>query len=106
MNRMHGGKKATVVAILMAVLLVPALASAYDCGNRRGKGGMGERGERMERMGRMGRGGSPTGIWRNPAAIEDLKLSDEQVKAIRDADALNLDKKQVVLDFFFALRAA
>lgn len=27
-------------------------------------------------------------------------------QAIRDADALNLDRKQVVLDFFFALRAA
>ncbi|WP_305988105.1 DNA polymerase III subunit delta' [Roseibium sp. MMSF_3544] len=27
-------------------------------------------------------------------------------KAINDADALNLDRKQVVLDFFFALRAA
>ncbi|TYC65720.1 DNA polymerase III subunit delta' [Stappia sp. BW2] len=35
-----------------------------------------------------------------------VELWDKMNKAVRDADALNLDKKQVVLDFFFALRAA
>ncbi|XHC11929.1 DNA polymerase III subunit delta' [Labrenzia sp. ac12] len=35
-----------------------------------------------------------------------VEIWEKMNKAIRDADALNLDKKQVVLDFFFALRAA
>ncbi|KZM49062.1 DNA polymerase III subunit delta' [Labrenzia sp. OB1] len=35
-----------------------------------------------------------------------VELWDRTNKAISDADALNLDRKQVVLDFFFALRAA
>jgi len=35
-----------------------------------------------------------------------IDLWDQTNTAIRDADALNLDRKQVVLDFFFALRAA
>ncbi|PVB62778.1 DNA polymerase III subunit delta' [Labrenzia sp. 011] len=35
-----------------------------------------------------------------------VELWDRTNQAIRDADALNLDRKQVVLDFFFALRAA
>ncbi|MCX2722694.1 DNA polymerase III subunit delta' [Roseibium salinum] len=35
-----------------------------------------------------------------------VELWDKTSRAIRDADSLNLDRKQVVLDFFFALRAA
>jgi DNA polymerase-3 subunit delta' len=35
-----------------------------------------------------------------------IDIWDRTNQAIRDADALNLDRKQVVLDFFFALRAA
>ncbi len=35
-----------------------------------------------------------------------VEIWEKMNRAIRDADALNLDKKQVVLDFFFALRAA
>lgn len=34
-----------------------------------------------------------------------IEVWDKTSQAIRDADALNLDRKQVVLDFFFALRA-
>lgn len=40
------------------------------------------------------------------AAYRFVELRDRTLKAIRDADALNLDRKQVVLDFFFALKAA
>lgn len=35
-----------------------------------------------------------------------VELSEKTNQAIRDADALNLDRKQVVLDFFLSLRAA
>ncbi|MEM5585134.1 DNA polymerase III subunit delta' [Roseibium sp. AS2] len=35
-----------------------------------------------------------------------IEIWERTNQAIRDADALNLDRKQVVLDFFFALRAA
>jgi DNA polymerase-3 subunit delta' len=35
-----------------------------------------------------------------------IDIWDRTNQAIRDADALNLDRKQVVLDFFFALRTA
>ncbi len=35
-----------------------------------------------------------------------VELWEKTNRAIQDADALNLDRKQVVLDFFFALRAA
>jgi DNA polymerase-3 subunit delta' len=35
-----------------------------------------------------------------------IEIWENTNQAIRDADALNLDRKQVVLDFFFALRAA
>lgn len=40
------------------------------------------------------------------AAYRHVELWDKTRTAIRDSDALNLDRKQVVLDFFFALRAA
>jgi len=35
-----------------------------------------------------------------------IDIWDRTSQAIRDSDALNLDRKQVVLDFFFALRSA
>ncbi|WP_434051812.1 MAG: DNA polymerase III subunit delta' [Roseibium sp.] len=41
-----------------------------------------------------------------PAAYRHVELWEKTGRAIRDADALNLDRKQVVLDFFFALRTA
>ncbi|MEM8700928.1 MAG: DNA polymerase III subunit delta' [Pseudomonadota bacterium] len=40
------------------------------------------------------------------SAYRHVALWEKTNTAIRDADALNLDRKQVVLDFFFALRAA
>nr|WP_319387548.1 DNA polymerase III subunit delta' [uncultured Roseibium sp.] len=40
------------------------------------------------------------------SAYRHVELWEKASRAIRDADALNLDRKQVVLDFFFALRAA
>ncbi|WP_306144043.1 DNA polymerase III subunit delta' [Roseibium sp. MMSF_3412] len=40
------------------------------------------------------------------SAYRHVELWEKANTAIRDADALNLDRKQVVLDFFFALRAA
>lgn len=41
-----------------------------------------------------------------PKAHGLIDIWEKTNQAIRDADALNLDRKQVVLDFFFALRAA
>lgn len=40
------------------------------------------------------------------SAYRYVELWQRTAGAIRDAEALNLDRKQVVLDFFFALRAA
>ncbi|MHA7772831.1 DNA polymerase III subunit delta' [Roseibium sp. M-1] len=40
------------------------------------------------------------------AALGHVETWEKINRSIRDADALNLDRKQVVLDFFFALRAA
>jgi DNA polymerase-3 subunit delta' len=38
-------------------------------------------------------------------AYRYVELWEKTNRAIRESDALNLDRKQVVLDFFFALRA-
>ena len=56
-------------------------------------------------------------VWLHARMRQDLKLGVREAhryvelwerlnRAIKDSDRLNLDRKQVVLDFFFALRAA
>ncbi len=72
--KQKAGKSAIVLLVL--VFLIPVIAGAAPRGDwNPGK-----------RFGKKGHHGSPCGIWRNPELVQSLGLTDEQVKALKDAD--------------------
>jgi Spy/CpxP family protein refolding chaperone len=74
--------------VLMAVLLSAALipAGSEACQKRGGGQGM-----NCGMKGGMG-GGSPFGIWQNPQVVQDLELTPEQVRKLKEADFALRDK--------------
>jgi Spy/CpxP family protein refolding chaperone len=64
-----------IIVILISVCFIPALAGAFTLGDGQGKGSH-----------REGHHRSPLGIWRNPQLVQEVNLTDDQVKQIRDAD--------------------
>lgn len=69
--------------LFLLVCFIPAIAGAFtpdDC--NRGK-----------RFGMKRHHGSPLGIWRNPKMVQELRLTEQQVKKLRDADFANREKR-------------
>lgn len=64
-----------IVVILISVCFIPALAGAFTLEDGRGKG-----------IHREGHHLSPLGIWRNPQLVQELNLTKDQAKQLRDAD--------------------
>lgn len=64
------------IVLLLMVFFIPAFAGAFTPGNSKLDKGFG-----MKRHHR-----SICGIWRDPKMVQELELTDEQVKGLRDAD--------------------
>ena len=71
-----------VVVLLVTVFFIPPFAGAFTPGQCKPDKGFG-----MKRH-----HGSPLGIWRNPKMVQDLGLTDEQVKGLREADFAHREK--------------
>lgn len=64
-----------IIVLLISVSFIPALAGAFALEDGPEKG-----------IHRKGHNRSPLGIWRNPQLVQELQLTDDHVKQIRDAD--------------------
>jgi Spy/CpxP family protein refolding chaperone len=71
------------MVLLVTVFFIPAFAGAFTPGDCKPDSGFG-----MKRH-----HASPLGIWRNPKMIQELGLTDEQVKGLREADFANREKR-------------
>ena len=74
----------SMVILLVTAFLLPAFAAARMNGQDGPGSGKG-----------FGMNRNPTGyckVWRNPKMVQTLKLSDEQVKAIKEADFSSREK--------------
>ncbi len=88
MNTNFGKKigKGAIVAVIM-VFIISSFAAASPWGDKgRGEG-------RGDGFGQEGRGKSFCGIWRSPKIVEELELTDEQVKGLKDADFAGREKR-------------
>jgi len=72
-----------IVVLLITVFLIPTFAGAFTPDNCKPDKGFGMKRHHM----------SPLGIWRNPKMIEELGLTDEQVKGLREADFTHREKR-------------
>ena len=71
------------MVLLVTVFFVPAFAGAFTPGDYKPYKGFGMKRHHV----------SPLGIWRNPKMIQELGLTDEQVKGLREADFANREKR-------------
>ena len=71
------------MVLLVTVFLIPAFAGAFTPGDRKPDRGFGMKRHHV----------SPLGIWRNPKMIQELGLTDEQVKGLREADFAHREKR-------------
>lgn len=71
------------MVLLVMVFLIPAFAGAFTPGDRKPDKGFGMKKHHV----------SPLGIWRNPKMIQELGLTDEQVKGLREADFAHREKR-------------
>jgi Spy/CpxP family protein refolding chaperone len=78
-----------MMAALMAAALIPTAADACQ-----GRGGRGGRQGGMDCGMKGGRGGGAAfGIWQNPQAVQNLGLSAEQVKKLKEAEFAAREKQ-------------
>ena len=71
------------MVLLAMVFFIPAFAGAFTPGDCKPDRGFG-----MKRH-----HASPLRIWRNPEMIQEIRLTDEQVKGLREADFANREKR-------------
>jgi len=71
------------LVLLVTVFFIPAFAGAFTPGDCKPDRGFG-----MKRH-----HASPLRIWRNPKMIQELGLTDEQVKGLREADFAHREKR-------------
>jgi len=69
--------------LLVTVFFIPAFVGAVTTGDYKHDKGFGMKRHHM----------SPLGIWRNPKMIQELGLTDEQVKGLREADFTYREKR-------------
>ncbi len=72
-----------VVVLMITVFLIPAFAGAFTPGDCKPEKGFGMKRHHM----------SPLGIWRNPKMIQELGLTDKQIKGLREADFAHREKR-------------
>lgn len=89
-----------IMAVLIAAALIPTAAKA--CQGRGGRGG--GQGMGMD-CGMGGRGGgSAFGIWQNPQAVQDLAITSEQVKKLKEAEFAAREKQLPLMNELDSLR--
>ena len=71
------------MVLLVTVFFIPAFAGAFTPGDCKPDRGFGMKRHHV----------SPLGIWRNPKMIQELGLTDEQVKGFREADFAHREKR-------------
>ncbi len=86
-----------IMAILLAAALVPSIAEARrgNC-NKGGGQGMG--------MNCGMKGGAALGVWQNPQAVQDMGLSAEQVKKLKEVDFASREKQLPLMNELDGLR--
>jgi len=70
------------MVLLVTVFFIPAFAGAFTPGQCKPDKGFGMKRHHV----------SPLGIWQNPKMVQELGLTDEQVKALREADFAHREK--------------
>jgi len=70
------------MVFLVMVFFIPTFAGAFTPGNCMPHKGFGMKRHHV----------SPLGIWRNPKMVQELGLTDEQVKRLREADFAHREK--------------
>lgn len=88
-----------IMAVLLAAALIPSAAEACR-GGRGGRGG----GQGMGMDCGMKGGGAAFGIWQNPQAVQDLGLSVEQVKKLKEAEFASREKQLPLVGELDSLR--
>ncbi len=87
-----------IMAVLLAAAIVPSIAEARrgNC-NKGGGQGMGMNCD-------MKGGGAAFGIWQNPQAVQDLGLSADQVKKLKEAEFASREKQLPLMGELDSLR--
>ena len=70
------------MVLLVTVFFIPAFAGAFTPGQCKPDKGFGMKKHHV----------SPLGIWQNPKMVQELALTDEQVKGLREADFSHREK--------------
>lgn len=84
MNSKFGKKIGTgVIVLLITVWLIPATAGAFTPGEGRQHRGFDMKGHHPPAL----------GIWHNPELVQELGLTTEQVKQLKDADFASREKQ-------------
>jgi len=71
------------MVLLVTVFFIPAFAGAFTPGQCKPDKGFGMKKHHV----------SPLGIWQNPKMVQELGLTDEQVKGLREADFSHREKR-------------
>ncbi len=72
-----------VMVLLITVCFIPAMAGAFAAGDGRQDKGFDRKDHHRPAL----------GIWRNPQMVQELELTTEQVKQLRDADFTFREKR-------------
>jgi Spy/CpxP family protein refolding chaperone len=70
------------MVVLVTVFFIPTFAGAFTPGNCAPHKGFGMKRHHV----------SPLGIWQNPKMVQELGLTDEQIKRLREADFAHREK--------------
>ena len=71
-----------LIVLLTALCFIPAAAGAFTPGGGRQEKGFGGKGIHPPAL----------GIWRNPQMVQELEITEEQIKELRDADFTSREK--------------
>jgi Spy/CpxP family protein refolding chaperone len=71
------------MVLLVTVCFIPGSAGAFTPGHCKPEKGFGMKRHHL----------SPLGIWRNPKMVQELGLTDEQVKGLRETDFAHREKR-------------
>ena len=71
------------MVLLITAFFIPTFAGAFTPGNHKADRGFGMKRHHM----------SPLGIWQNPKMIQELGLTDQQIKGLREADFAHREKR-------------
>jgi len=91
-----------IMAVLLAAALVPSAAEACR-GGKGGRGGGQSMGMGMN-CGMKGGKGAAFGVWQNPQAVQDLGLSADQVKKLKEAEFASREKQLPLFNELDGLR--